>query len=287
LVVNLATAIIPGQVMRVTRILSLIVLFPLLAGVLAAQSATRPQTLVVNSGSLQLRALLWQPKGKGPFPAVLFCPGSGLTPQPETIGPIFARHGYVFLGLFRSGQGLSAKEGSETSVLVERERDAKGDDAANRMQLRLLEKDQLDQQLSALELLRGMKIVDSRRIALVGHSFGGMLAMMNGERDHSIRAIVNFAGGARSWPRSSYLRERVTQATGQITSPVFFIQAANDYSIAPSQILDAELAKHGIPHQIKIFPAFGNNASEGHNIIYLSVAIWEKEVFEFLDRYTR
>ena len=273
--------------MRVTRIFSLIFLLQLSGGVLAVQPDNGPQTVVVKSGSLKLRALLWQPQGNGPFPAVLFCPGSGLTPQPQTIGPLFARHGYVFLGLFRSGQGLSAKEGSETSVIVERERDAKGDDAANRLQLRLLEKDQLDQQLNALEFLRGLKIVDSRRVALVGHLFGGMLAMMNGERDHSIRAIVNFGGGARSWPRSSYLRERVTQAAGQITSPVFFIQAANDYSIAPSEILDAELAKRGVPHQIKIFPAFGKNASEGHNIIYLAVSNWEQEVFEFLDRYTK
>ncbi len=263
------------------------VLLQLFVGIVLAQSDTRPQTVVVSSGSLKLRARLWQPKGKGPFPAVLFCPGSGMTPRPETIGPVFARHGYIFLGLFRSGQGLSAKEGWETSALVERERDAKGDDAANRLQLRLLEKDQLDQQLSALELLRSMKSVDSRRVALVGHSFGGMLAMMNGERDHSIRAIVNFGGGARSWPRSSYLRERVTQAAKQITSPVFFIQAANDYSIAPSDILDAELAKRGIPHQIKIFPPFGKNASEGHNIVYLAVSSWEQEVFEFLDRYTK
>jgi len=273
--------------MRVTRIFSLIFLLQLSGGVLAVQPDNGPQTVVVKSGSLKLRALLWQPQGNGPFPAVLFCPGSGLTPQPQTIGPLFARHGYVFLGLFRSGQGLSAKEGSETSVLVERERDAKGDDAANRLQLRLLEKDQLDQQSNSLEFLRGLKIVDSRRVALVGHSFGGMLAMMNGERDHSIRAIVNFGGGARSWPRSSYLRERVTQAAGQITSPVFFIQAANDYSIAPSEILDAELAKRGVPHQIKIFPPFGKNASEGHNIIYLAVSNWEQEVFEFLDRYTK
>ena len=272
--------------MHVTRIISSIVLLHLLAGVLVAQSIGRPQTILVNSGSLKLRAVLWQPKGQGPFPAVLFCPGSGLTPQPETIGPVFARHGYVFLALFRSGQGLSTKQGAETSVLVEQERAAKGDDAANRLQLSLLEGDQLEQQLNALKVLRSLKIVDPGRVALVGHSFGGMLAMMNAERDTSIRAVVNFGGGARSWPRSSYLRDRVTRATSSITTPVFFIQAANDYSTAPSEALDAALARRGIPHQLRIFPPFGKTAAEGHNIIYLSIASWEKEVFEFLERYT-
>jgi len=112
------------------------------------------------------------------------------------------------------------------------------------------------------------------------------LAMMNAERDTSIRAVVNFGGGARSWPRSSYLRDRVTRATSSITTPVFFIQAANDYSTAPSEALDAALARRGIPHQLRIFPPFGKTAAEGHNIIYLSIASWEKEVFEFLERYT-
>ena len=273
--------------MRVTRLLFLIVLLQLFVGLVSAQSQSRPRTIVVNSGSLKLRALLWQPKGEGPFPAVLFFPGSGLNPQPEKIGPVFARHGYVFLGLFRSGQGLSARQGSETSVLVERERAAQGDDAANRLQLELLERDQLEQQLSALKVLRSMKIVDSGRVALVGHSFGGLLAMMNAARDSSIRAVVNFGGGARSWPRSSYLRDTLIRASGNIKSSVFFIQAANDYSVAPSEILDAELAKRGSPHQLKIFAPFGKTASEGHNIIYLAVSTWEQEVFEFLDRYTK
>ena len=272
---------------RVTRLLFLIVLVSLFPEMVAAQSQPRPQTVVVHSGSLKLRASLWKPKGEGRFPAVLFCPGSGLNPQPGLIGPLFARHGYVFLALYRSGQGPSASQGSETSVLVERERSARGDDAANHLQLQLLEKDQLDQQLSALRVLRSLRIVDAGRVALVGHSFGGMLAMLNAERDPSLRAIVNFGGGARSWPRSSYLRDRVTRATSSIMSPVFFIQAANDYSIAPSEILDAELAKRGRPHQLKILPAFGKTASEGHNIIYLSISTWEKEVFEFLDRYTK
>jgi dienelactone hydrolase len=272
---------------RIIRIFSLIVLLHLLAGVLVAQSIARPQAVLVNSGSLRLRALLWQPKGQGPFPAVLFCPGSGLTPQPETIGPVFARHGYVLIALLLSGQGLSARQGSETSVLVEQERAAKGDDAANRLQLSLLEGDQLEQQLNALKVLRSLKIVDPTRVALVGHSFGGMLAMLNAERDSSIRAVVNFGGGARSWPRSSYLRDRVSRATSSITTPVFFIQAANDYSVEPSEVLDAALARRGIPHQLRIFPPFGKTAAEGHNIIYLSVASWEKEVFEFLERYTQ
>jgi dienelactone hydrolase len=203
------------------------------------------------------------------------------------LGPIFAQHGYIFLGSFRRGQGLAANQGVESSVRVERERAARGDEAAGRLQLNLLEGEQLDDELSALAVLRSLANVDPGRIAVVGHSFGGPLAMLIAERDHSIRAVANFGGGAHSWPLSSYLRERLMQAASKLTTPVLFIHAANDYSTDPGKVLDAELARQGKTHQLKIYPAFGASTAEGHNLIYLSVGTWEQDVFAFLDQYTR
>ena len=272
---------------NLSRVCSLLVVVYLASGVTAIQAQQQPRTLIVKSGSLKLRALLWQPKGDGPFPAVLFSPGSGLQPRPEIIGPLFARHGYVFLGLFRSGQGLSGGQGAETSARVEAEREAKGDDSANLLQLKLLEGEQFDQSISALALLRSMKIVDSRRVAVVGHSFGGLLAMLLAEHDPSIRAVANFGGGARSWPRSSYLRDRLIVATKKLTTPVLFLQATNDYSTAPTEVLAAELARQGKIQQTRIYPAFGKTPGEGHSIIYLSIPTWEHDVFQFLDLYIK
>jgi len=65
-----------------------------------------PETVVVQSGTLKLRALLWHPGGHGPFPAVLFNHGSGNTPenqagQAAAVGPVFAKHGYVLLFVYR------------------------------------------------------------------------------------------------------------------------------------------------------------------------------------------
>lgn len=252
-----------------------------------AQARSGPTRVVVSSGPLKLQAQVWKPTGRGPFPAVLFCPGSGLHPQPEILGPIFAKHGYVFFALFRSGQGLSVNQGSEMSVLVEAERSAKGDEAANLLQVKLLEGDQLDQELSGLAKLRSLSTVDPKRVAIVGHSFGGMLAMLLAERDSSIRAIINFGGGARSWPRSSYLRERVLLAASRSSTPVFSLYAANDYSTDPGKALNTELTRHGKTHKLQVLPAFGSTVSEGHNLVYLSIETWETEVFAFLDQYTR
>jgi carboxymethylenebutenolidase len=245
----------------------------------------KPRTLIVRSGSYKLSAHLFQPNGRGPFPAVLFSPGSGQSPSVTNVGRLFARHGYVFLALYRRGQGLSADQGPETGALVMQERTAKGDDAANRLQMSLLEGEQLQETLDALVVLRSVPSVDSSRIALVGHSFGGSLAMLVAERDPSIRAVVNFAGAAGSWNRSALLRDRLIAATRKIQSPMLYIEAANDYSTAPGEVLSAELRRLAKPYRLKMYSAFGKTAAEGHNILYLSVKTWQQDVFAFLNEF--
>src|SRR5215472_16258052 len=75
-----------------------------------------PRTVVISSGGLRLKAFLWMPDGAGPFPAVLFNHGSGggtadqtagmpITEVATRLGPVFVKHGYAFLFLFRRGQG--------------------------------------------------------------------------------------------------------------------------------------------------------------------------------------
>ena len=79
--------------------------------------------IVVSSGTLQLTGLLWTPAGSGPFPAVLFTHGGG-RPDPaqaEVLGPVFAKHGYVFLYLFRRGAGLSSTQGENMRDVLDRE----------------------------------------------------------------------------------------------------------------------------------------------------------------------
>jgi carboxymethylenebutenolidase len=48
-----------------------------------------------------------------------------------------------------------------------------------------------------------------------------------------------------------------------IGTPVFFIHAANDYSLAPGEALDARLQRLGKPHLLKIYPPIGKTADDG------------------------
>ena len=247
-----------------------------------------PDTVVVRSGSLELSALVWRPEGRGPSPAVLFNHGSGpasatLSPEPSALGPLFARHGYVFLFLFRRGSGLSARQGANSFDVMREAGAAAGQDARNQVQLRLLETDDLSDAMAGLAFLRALPEVDAHRVVVVGHSFGGSLTLLIAERDTNVRAFVVFGAAAGSWGPSPPLRARLVAAIRRTTAPVFFVYAANDHSVAPGQRLSAEAKRVGKSAHLRIYPRFGRNSEEAHDLVYRGVSVWESDVFAFLD----
>jgi dienelactone hydrolase len=258
-----------------------------------SQAAGSPEVLDVRSGALTLRAQVWRPSGSGPFPAVLFNHGSygtddPLPPgEPETLGPVFARHGYLFLWLHRQGTGLSRAQGVPDGDQMARALQAEGVEGRNRVQLQLLDNEQMNEAVAALAQLRARPDVDARRIGVVGHSFGGSLSVLMAARDPEIRAVVIFGGAAGSWNQSAALRERLLAAVGRMSAPAFFIHAENDYSTAPGPALAAEMQRQGKPSAVKIYPPFGADARAGHNLIFRSVRTWESDVFAFLDAHLR
>jgi hypothetical protein len=107
---------------RPSSFLALLAFTILLPATARTQITGQPETVEVPNGTIVLHALLWRPQGAGPFPAIFFNHGSGrskkelerLGPfeqQAGALGPVFARHGYIFLYLFRRGVGLSANQG--------------------------------------------------------------------------------------------------------------------------------------------------------------------------------
>lgn len=266
---------------------------------LVAQSGRprEPETVVVPSDGLELRARVFYPNGQGPFPAVLFNHGSGHSRgtapggpdhrHPELLGPVFARHGYVFLYLYRRGDGLSAGQGIPSGDRMNDAFAAGGQQARNQMQLRLLEGDEMDDAMAGLAYLRALPQVDTRRIAVVGHSFGGSLTVLLAERDPSIRAIVTFGAVGYSWDRSPDLRARLTKAAGRMAAAAFFIHAENDFSIGPGKSLAAEMSRLGKAHRLQIYPPVGQTPEEGHDFIHLRISTWDSAVFDFLDQQLR
>jgi dienelactone hydrolase len=275
-----------------------LMLFTLLAAGFFASAATayepaRPETVVVRSGSLRLHAVVWHPTGAGPFPGVLFNHGSGhksVAPvaggadhrHPELLGPVFARHGYVFLYLFRRGDGLSADQGTPCGDRMDEAFKSGGQEARNRVQMHLLLTDEMDDALAGLAYLRARHDVDPRRIAAVGHSFGATLTLLLAERDSTLRAAVAFSSGGYSWDRSPAFRARLIAAADRIRVPLFLIQAANDFSTGPARGLGQELARRHKVHRTRIYPPVGHTPEDGHDFVHSGIATWEGDVFSFL-----
>jgi carboxymethylenebutenolidase len=261
--------------------------------------AAGPETVVVQNGSVRLRGLIWRPDGRGPFPAILLNHGSGRTreqlarlgpdeEQAGTLGPVFARHGYVFLFLFRRGVGLSASQGTSAVDMMNKRLASGGQVARNSLQLQLLEGRELSDANAGVAFLRHRPEVDPRNIALVGESFGGSLTILQAGRVPDLRAVVIFSCADHSWDHSPEHQTRLLAAVADIRAPVFFLHAANDYSLDPGRILDARLEQLGRPHRLKNYPPVGQTADEGHGLLfYLAVSAWEPAVFAFLDKYLR
>ena len=269
------------------------------APLIAAQHAgSQPDVLVVRSGDVSLRALLWRPSGAGPFPAVLLNHGSGRTREelerlgpyeklPEALGPAFARHGYIFMYPFRRGVGLSADQGVSSAELMNRAASEHDEAARNALQLQLLENRESGDARAALSFLRARSDVDRRAIALIGDSFGSSLTLVLSESEPDVRAVVVFATAGYGWERSPALRARLLTSVARLTAPVFFIHAANDYTTSSGETLAARLSELGKPNRLKIYPPIGRTREDGHGFLYRGVSIWESDVFAFLDQNMR
>ncbi len=146
----------------------------------------------------------------------------------------------------------------------------------------LLETGHLDDHLAARAWLESQSFVQPGRIATGGNSFGGIVTVLSTER-FPYCAAVDAAGGAESWWLAPPLRERMRRAVRNSRAPIFFFQAGNDYSLAPSRALSAEMQRAGKVFELKIYPAFGASSADGHNFAWRGSAIWGPDVFRFLE----
>jgi carboxymethylenebutenolidase len=245
-----------------------------------------PEIVSFLSGGTTLRGALYKPEGAGPFPAVLFNHGSGrgLTSDElfRALGPRFVARGWVFFAPWRRGQGLSETAGAYIMDDIKATWEEVGLAAAAAVLVRRHETDQLDDQLAGLAWLRSTAFVARGRIAAAGDSFGGIQTVLGVERADYCAAI-DMAGGAQSWKLNVPLQAVMTRAVRNARAPIFFLQAENDFDLAPTRVLSAAMKQAGKPHQARIYPPSGKAPGDGHGFPLHGIAVWFGDVMQFLE----
>ena len=154
--------------------------------------------VAINKGAeWELPGTLTIPKGGGPFPAVVLVHGSGPNDRDEAIGPNkpfrdlawgLASKGVAVLRYDKRTKVYGVRMAAMTDTITVKE-------------------EVLDDALAAVELARKSDRIDPRRVFVLGHSLGGILAPRIGKADPGIAGLVIMAGATR--PFDDVLLEQV------------------------------------------------------------------------------
>ncbi|PYU55708.1 MAG: hypothetical protein DMG55_26710 [Acidobacteria bacterium] len=203
-----------------------------------------------SSGGPELHGFLWKPEGTGPFPAIVWNHGSEKLPGSQpALAKFYTAHSYVFFVPHRRGQGRSP--GNYIQDLVVQA--PPGERARRMVEL---------QQAAVVDVIAGLNYLKSRPFV----------------------DPARIAPGAMSWEQNVALQDRLVRAVDLAKAPVFLLQAANDYSLAPSRVLSEEANKKKKDFQSKIYPAFGSTHQDGHwGFCSSATDVWGNDVLAFLE----
>ncbi len=216
---------------------------------------------------VRLRGWVYIPDGEPPaggFPVIVFNHGSEDTPAPKCVlADVFvAEKRFVLFVPVRRGHTGSTGEYFED--YAERRTDeicaqlggclpAMRNEFVRFYTVEYL-RDQRQDVKDAILHVKAYPKVNPHRIAVMGHSFGGIVSlffnMLSGD---DTRAVVDISAGAQSWQGNAYLREQLAAAVGAAQRPVFFLQPGNDVSTLPTADLSNVAAHRNMRWQAAIF----------------------------------
>ena len=159
---------------------------PAPAPAVAADAPYTEREMAIGDGARALPATLAMPKGGGPFPAIVLVHGSGAHDRDETIGP-----NKPFLDIAR---GLAAQ--GVAVLRYEKRTKAHPEEFTHDAAFGVDEETTFDAVL-AVDALRKTEGIDSKRVFVLGHSQGGMMAPRIAALSGHVRGLVLLAAPAR------------------------------------------------------------------------------------------
>ena len=274
-----------------------------------------------NCTDIKLKGDLYLPLGdtvgsmKKDMPLIIFNHGSGRdTPDLCEMASYFNDHGYLFFVPFR--RGTAGSTGVYFSDYLDFFACPNGTCDQTTSHLVLL--DYLDQQTfevrRAIEYMTGLRnsagerIADPQKIAIMGHSFGGMVTLFNNANMTLPKVYLPSAPASESWVAfdtedgsglddNSPSIQKLKTAAFAGHAPAFFFEPTNDVSTHPIFVLSAMNAEIGglVPpreYQAALFPAVpllpGETAQDAHVKFvkdHDQVQIWAPAARNFMARY--
>jgi dienelactone hydrolase len=243
-----------------------------------------PREIAFASGSYRLKGFLHLPPGPGPFPCLITNHGSAIeqgtldVSRPGTASLLMSWGIASFLP-HRHGYGASEGPAWRDAVPAPH-----GTGDYDRQLAARLDAES-DDVLAALDVVAALPEIDAAHIGVMGSSFGGVTTLLAASKTDRFTCAIDFAGAAMNWDVAPGLRLLMEAAAARLAMPVFFIQAANDYSIGPTQVLPGVSAGAGRIVRSRIYPPFGVNAQEGHLLERSGPTVWAADVRRFLECY--
>lgn len=133
-----------------------------------------------KAAGIKLAGTLTLPNSGGPFPAVLLISGSGAQDRDEAL---FGHRPFLVLADYLTRRGFAVLRVDDRGV---------GGSSGDGMQATTA--DLADDVLAGIAYLKGRAEIDPRRIGLIGHSEGGLIAPLAATRGSDVAFIVLMAG---------------------------------------------------------------------------------------------
>jgi hypothetical protein len=158
----------------------------------AKQSTFTEKGVTVGTGQYQLPGTLTLPQGAGPFPAVVLVHGSGPNDQDETIGP---NKPFKDLAWGLASRGIAVLRYAKRTLVIAQMKEPPP-------AVFTVKEETVEDAQAAVSLLAKTSAIDPKRIYVLGHSLGAMLAPRIATGDKEVAGIILMAGSTRPLEQS-------------------------------------------------------------------------------------
>jgi carboxymethylenebutenolidase len=230
----------------------------------------RREQIIVDKNSMNL--VITQPDGLGPMPAVVVIQHQyGVDKFMEDMTQRFAATGY-----FAVTPDLYHRDGP----------DCKDDGPTRRGRAR--DVNIINDVNATITYLKSNKLVDSRRVAILGFCMGGRVAYLMAGASKDFKAAISWYGGScfRQWGEGPTPFER----TAQISCPIqgHFGETDQNPTLEDMAKIDAELTKHGKAHEFYVYKDTGHSFMDPHHpdkyVAQSDCESWQRSM-EFLKKH--